>query len=76
MISVLSGVAAFELVKLYGEMVAALNVGTLIEVNLLGTRMTTRKVLRIPRCRVCSSLLEQPSISIHKPNTTSKAPGI
>lgn len=71
--SVLAGVAAFELVKFYSEMIAGLNVGTLIEVDLLGPRITTHKVLRVPRCMVCSSLHERPSVSIHKPHSAPEA---
>jgi thiazole/oxazole-forming peptide maturase SagC family component len=67
LISVLASVAAFELVKFYGEMIAVFNVATLIEVNLLNTRITARKVLKVPRCVICSSLLQQSSVSIRRP---------
>lgn len=66
MASVLGQVAAFELTKFYSNMVPIRHVSTLIEVNLLGTTITTRKILKIPRCVVCSSLHAHPSVSIHK----------
>ncbi|MEX5218032.1 MAG: TOMM precursor leader peptide-binding protein [Nitrospira sp.] len=66
MASIVGQIAAFELTKIYSDMIPVRHVGTLIEVNLLGTRMTMRKVLKIPRCIVCSSLQKQPSISIYK----------
>jgi molybdopterin-synthase adenylyltransferase len=71
MVSVLSSLAAFELMKFYAEMVGVRNVGTMIEVDLLATRIMARKVLKLPRCMMCSSLLNQPSISCHKPLTSS-----
>jgi hypothetical protein len=39
-------------------------VATLIEVNLLAPLLQTRRVLKIPRCTVCSRLNERPSINM------------
>jgi bacteriocin biosynthesis cyclodehydratase domain-containing protein len=61
MASVLGDVAAFELAKLYSGVLPRWNVGTLIEVNLLTPRLAARKVLKIPRCAVCSPLNTRPS---------------
>ena len=66
MATVLGDIAAFEVMKAYSEVSLLRHFSTLIEVNLLGSSMTTRKVLRIPRCIVCSNLHRQPSVSIHK----------
>jgi bacteriocin biosynthesis cyclodehydratase domain-containing protein len=73
MLSALAVIAAFELVKFHGDMVAHRNAGTLIEVDLLGSSVTSRKVLKIPRCQACSDLLTQPSLSIHQPFTPPQA---
>jgi bacteriocin biosynthesis cyclodehydratase domain-containing protein len=66
MASVLGQIAAFELVKHYSEAIPVRRVGTLIEVNLISASITTRKVLKVPRCLVCSSLNTFPSVAIHK----------
>jgi bacteriocin biosynthesis cyclodehydratase domain-containing protein len=66
MASILGDIAAFELIKFYGCGLPKSKIGTLIEVNLLATKITTRKVLRVPRCLGCSSLLTQPSTSVEK----------
>jgi hypothetical protein len=66
MASMLSEIAAFEVMRVYSEVSLLRQFGTLIEVNLLGSRVMPRKVLKIPRCPVCSSLREQPSVTIHK----------
>jgi thiazole/oxazole-forming peptide maturase SagC family component len=56
MASTLGQIAAFELVRFYSGLSALSRVGTLIEVNLLATKLNVRKVLKIPRCYACSSL--------------------
>ncbi len=63
MASVLGEISAFELIKFYGELIPYRKCGTLIEVNLLATRLTARKVLKIPRCSVCSPLITRPSMT-------------
>lgn len=60
MASVLGNVAAFELSKFFTLGPSLSKVGHLIEVNLLAGEMTTRKVLRVPRCPVCSNLQPNP----------------
>lgn len=66
MTSVLGDIAAFEMMRWCSEVAPLRQFNTLIEVNLLASRMTTRKVLRIPRCLVCSNLRVQPSVSVRK----------
>ena len=56
MASILGDIAAVELTKFYSGVLPLWNVGTLIEVNLLTTHLVARKVLKIPRCPVCSPL--------------------
>jgi molybdopterin-synthase adenylyltransferase len=65
MASILGDIAAIELSKFYGGL-REWQVGALIEVNLLATKMTARKVLRIPRCMVCSNLNRRSAITPKK----------
>jgi bacteriocin biosynthesis cyclodehydratase domain-containing protein len=66
MASMLGDIAAFELTKLFGISSTAANIGTQIEVNLLAGTMNSRKVLRLPRCPVCTSLHERTSVAVFK----------
>ncbi|MCZ6799701.1 MAG: hypothetical protein O7F12_04360 [Nitrospirae bacterium] len=67
MASILGNIAAMELTKFYSQAMPLWNVGKLIEVNLLATRMTPRKVLKLPRCLVCSPLQTRSAITPDKP---------
>jgi bacteriocin biosynthesis cyclodehydratase domain-containing protein len=60
MASILGDVACVELTKFFGLKPLS-RIGTLLEVNLLGGEMTPRRVLRLPRCPVCSTLTLTPS---------------
>lgn len=62
MAAVLGDVAAMELIKFFSRRFPP-KVGHLIQVNLLGPEMLTRKVLRAPRCPVCGPLMKTPSLS-------------
>jgi bacteriocin biosynthesis cyclodehydratase domain-containing protein len=66
MASILGDIAAVELGKMYGGWLRSRSIGTLIEVNLIATLLETRKVLRVPRCSVCSRLQWQSSTSPEK----------
>lgn len=66
MASILGDIAALELTKFYSEVLPQPKAGTLIEVNLLATGLTSRKVLKVPRCPVCSPLLTRSSVSPDK----------
>ncbi|MFB3146853.1 MAG: hypothetical protein ACE1ZO_06975, partial [Nitrospirales bacterium] len=68
MASILGDIAAMEMTKFYSQSMPLWNVGKLIEVNLLATRMTPRKVLKLPRCPVCSPLQTQAAITPDKPS--------
>jgi len=70
MASVLGDLAAIELTKFYSGVLPVRKVGLLIEVNLLATRMTARKVLKIPRCTVCSPLHPRSSTMAQKTTFT------
>jgi thiazole/oxazole-forming peptide maturase SagC family component len=59
MASILGNIAAFELIKFHAGWARMWNVATLIEVNMLADRMKTHKILKVPRCVVCSSLNER-----------------
>jgi len=64
--SILGDVAAVELLKFYGIRLPISSVGSLIEVNLLATSIATRRVLKIPRCPVCSPLNARSSVQLVK----------
>lgn len=66
MASILGDLAAVELGKMYGGWMRSRSIGTLIEVNLVATTLEARKVLRVPRCSVCSRLQWQSSTSPEK----------
>ncbi len=66
MASVLADIAAFELTKFYSGAISSWNIGSLIEVNLLDTRMTARKVLKVPRCAVCSPMSTRASTTAYQ----------
>jgi thiazole/oxazole-forming peptide maturase SagC family component len=66
MASALGDVAAFELVKHYGRALPVPRIGSQIELNLLTPRMTTRRILKVPRCRTCSPLRSRAPISAKK----------
>lgn len=69
MASVLGDIAAVELAKFYGAAVP-FRAGTLFEVNLLLPEMFRRRVLKIPRCRVCSPLTTKPTINLEQASGT------
>lgn len=75
MASVLGDIAAVELTKLYGDVLPSWKIGTLIEVNLLATRLEARKVLKIPRCPACSPLNRRSPTSPRKAVFASAAQG-
>ena len=56
MARILGNIAAIEVVKFIGRFRPTFNVGKLLTVNLIGTEIKERKVLRVPRCPVCSSM--------------------
>jgi bacteriocin biosynthesis cyclodehydratase domain-containing protein len=66
MASILGDIAAIELSKFYGGWLQQRVVGSLIEVNLLDSRMTPHKVLKVPRCRVCSPLNAHAPVNLNK----------
>lgn len=66
MASILGDIAALELIKFCSGWPVPRLVGSLIEVNLLAPSMTSRKVLRVPRCGVCGSRQRRSSISLDK----------
>lgn len=64
MASVLGDLAALELVKLFGgQWVVTWRVGELIEVNLVEPAITTRTVLKVPRCPVCGPRTVRPGVA-------------
>jgi bacteriocin biosynthesis cyclodehydratase domain-containing protein len=66
MASILGDLAALELSRVQGMWTRPHLVGTLIEVNLLAPALTSRKVLRIPRCSVCGTLNRHSAVSLSR----------
>ena len=65
MATILGDLAAVELHKYY-SLAMPYRVGTLFEVNLLSPSLTSRKVLKVPRCPVCSPLNKRPAVNPEK----------
>lgn len=63
MTSILADIAGMELTKFYGGLLPWRNAGVLIEINLLIPSLQARKVLKIPRCIICSPMRRRPSKS-------------
>lgn len=66
MTAVIGEIAAFELTRFYGGAIPKQQVGTLIEVNLLDTHVKACRVLKVPRCPVCSPLNKRASVTPYK----------
>jgi len=66
MASVLGDIAVIELTKFYTRALPLWNAATVTEVNLLATRIESRKVLRVPRCPACSTLTRRSPTSLTK----------
>jgi molybdopterin-synthase adenylyltransferase len=66
MASVLGDLVAMELVKFHGQLMRSQLVGNLIEINLLVPEITTRRVLKLPRCQVCGTLVSRSPVSDDK----------
>lgn len=76
MASILGDIVAFELTKLYSDVLPLWNVGTQIEVNLFTSKMMKRKVLKVPRCAVCSPLTTRSLETPYKSNFVPRGGGI
>ena len=63
MIAMLGNLAAFELTKFYSSLFSNSILGRMVEISLLGPRLKSRKIFKIPRCLVCSPLRTTPSIT-------------
>ena len=65
--SIIGNMGTLELTRFYsGIYQLNCNVGTLIEIRLLVPELITRKVLKLPRCPVCSNLKNQSVCNIYK----------
>jgi bacteriocin biosynthesis cyclodehydratase domain-containing protein len=56
MASMLGDIAVFELTRFYGGSLPEKRPNRLLEVNLIAASMTSRMVLKVPRCSACSPL--------------------
>lgn len=63
MASVLGDFAAVEIVKRFSR-ILPYRVGDLLEVKMLAGEMTPRKVLKVPRCPVCSTLNKVSAVNL------------
>ncbi len=70
MLKVLAAVAQFDLIKFKSNI--QWEVGTLCEMDLLGGSMTRRKLLKAPRCPICSGLHDVPLVNVYKRLTSSQ----
>jgi molybdopterin-synthase adenylyltransferase len=66
MASVVADIAAMELTKVYGGFLPRTGLGRLIEVNLLSPQLVEHRVLKLPRCEVCSNVHRQSPTSFDK----------
>ncbi|MCG8476330.1 MAG: hypothetical protein MI784_12755 [Cytophagales bacterium] len=71
MLNVLAEVGAFDLIKFKSNIQWELS--TMCEVDLLGGSMIRRKLVKAPRCPVCSPLSEMPLVNLHKQLTPEEA---
>lgn len=63
MASILADFAVVEIVKFFAGL-PQMRAGYLLEVNLLAGRMDSAKVLKVPRCAVCSPLRTTPAVAL------------
>jgi bacteriocin biosynthesis cyclodehydratase domain-containing protein len=75
MASILGDVAAVELIKLLGLRSPLSRPGVVLEVSLLESEMTARRVLRLPRCPVCTPIDERPTLAAAKMTATARGRG-
>ncbi|OQW33998.1 MAG: hypothetical protein A4E19_18925 [Nitrospira sp. SG-bin1] len=66
MASVLGDIAAFQLTAFYSQISVGRAIGQLLEVNLLGSTMKERAVLRVPRCAACGLLRQKGRTNLYK----------
>lgn len=71
MLQTLAAVAAFDLVKFSSNI--QWEVGSLCEIDLLAGSMIRRKILKAPRCPICSGLQDNPLVNIYKQLTSDAA---
>jgi hypothetical protein len=65
MINILAETTVFELVHFYGSM-AEPRPGRLVVIDLTGGKTESKRVLKIPRCPVCSSAVHTAGVQIRK----------
>lgn len=56
-----ASIAATELLKFYSHAVPGNRIGQLVEVDLIEPALTVRRVLKAPRCPVCSTVRAEPT---------------
>lgn len=59
MASVLGNLGAMELQRFTSKVLPGFRSSVLTEVDLLGPTLNTRRLLKVPRCRVCGPLIQQ-----------------
>ncbi len=68
MVKVLAEIGVFELIKFKANIFW--EIGTFSEINLLNNSMWRRKLLKAPRCLVCSEFNKNPAVNINKQLTS------
>ena len=61
MADAVAGLAATELIKFFSQALPGGNIGRLIEFDLIEPSLVTRRVLKAPRCPVCSTVAREPT---------------
>ena len=71
MLAVVAEIAAFNTLKFKNDIQWELN--TVCEVNLLNNQISKRKLLKAPRCPVCSGVSKRPQVNIHQQLTSDES---
>lgn len=64
--SILGDMAAMELTKFYTGAIPSRTAGALVEVNLLAPSLSSRHVLRVPRCPTCAPAMVRSAPSLER----------
>ena len=71
MVAILASQAVLELIKFHGNLLPPQSMGHLIEMDFLSSRLSLRKILKVPRCPVCSPMYYHGSTMTKKIPSTS-----
>ena len=63
MASMLGELATLELVRFCSKVIGGVRTGVMTEVDLLLPELSTRRLLKVPRCRVCGPLVTRSAVT-------------